>query len=472
MRKILLILLLTLSVASGAWAEALPMANVLDMHTRFERYQSFEIDESTGEWSAHTLVADQLLSAAAQGDVRGHMRGGVCILYPGVRGNRDLSLIEPVLYVYLLRNSPIKADALSITTGDVRYDFALAAEEASVGTRKGERFTLPLDEKTLPLLKSFADEGGEVRIYGESKVFRTRIEEADEYRSGKSRVEAMSVAAVRDFLPLWPEEYGLWDLNQAHWAEGRPEMAASALSRDGYSDGLPALEAATQCLDIQDRAAIRAYQQMLKDHAFFTGKVDAAFGKITRAATKQVQQYYGLVPTGMPDRALIERMAGEETAGEPENVAEPSKPLTQGIARAVPGETYALEGQFSIRIDRAWMAHSFTPSQAPDGQNQVWPANRSNRLYICDGEIANLSGGSMNLPLVIRGSLRCGGVSFPCAVQCERDEGSALGTTLLPMERARLIVSCELPGEVDVSVAELELTFQDPMNEIGICFGM
>ena len=52
------------------------------------------------------------------------------------------------------------------------------------------------------LLESFAAEGGEIRIYGESKVFRTSVAEADEYRNSKQRVEAMSIAAVRALLPV------------------------------------------------------------------------------------------------------------------------------------------------------------------------------------------------------------------------------------------------------------------------------
>ena len=58
MRKTLLILFLLLAMGGLACAEALPLAAVLDIHVQFERYQSFQLDESTGEWSAHTLVAD------------------------------------------------------------------------------------------------------------------------------------------------------------------------------------------------------------------------------------------------------------------------------------------------------------------------------------------------------------------------------------------------------------------------------
>ena len=470
MRKSLVILFLILCIGCRACAGPLPAAAVPDAHEQFERYQSFNIDKTTGEWSAHTLIAGQLLSAVAQGEANGYMSGGVCILYPGVRGNRDLSLLEPVLYVYLFKNDPIGADALSIVTGGVRYDFALSAEETDVDGKKCERFTLPLDEETLPLLNSFADQGGEARVYGESRVFRTSIFEADRYRNGKLRVEAMSVAAVRDFVSLWPEGYGLWDLNAAHWPENRPTAAAVALEDFDWHDALPELEAATQCLDTKNRTAVRTYQQLLKQYAFFTGKVDAVFGKITREATKQAQRFYGLVPTGMPDHTLIKCLVdGRES---PETSDPPKTPtaLTGSVSQAAPGETYELEAQFSIRLNRAWTAYGFAPSNALDGMNYLWPANRSNRLYICDGEIANLSGAAMSLPPAVQASLLLGGVAFPCAVQCERDRGEALGTTLLPMESARLAITCEIPEGVDAANCALELTLQGDCGEVKLKF--
>ena len=470
MRKALLILLLILAMGGSAWAEALPLAAGLNAHGQFERYQSFQIDKSTGEWSAHTLAADQLLSAIQQGEASGFLGGGVCILYPGVRGNRDLSLLEPVLYVVLFRNSPIQAGALSIAAGGVRYDFALAAEETAAESRKCERFTLPLDEEMFPLLESFAAEGGEIRIYGESKVFRTSVAEADGYRNSKQRVEAMSMAAVRDFLALWPEGYGLWDLNAAHWPDGRPEAAAVALDAGAWADTLPALEPDTQCLDTKDRGAVRAYQQLLKEHAFFTGKVDAVFGQITREATRQVQQLYGLVPTGMPDRVLIGFLLGGAQEQEETERAGSFTPLIDNVAQALPGKTYALEGRFSLRLDRAWTAYSFTPSRAAEGMNRLWPSNRSSYLYLCDGEVTNLSGVSMSLPAALQGSLLLNGVAFPCTVQCERDQGGALGTTLLPMETARLVISCELPEGVDVQTAELQVFLNEGGKEIVLSF--
>lgn len=471
MRKTLLILFLTFAIGCCGCAEALPIAAGLDAHLQFERYRSFQLDESTGEWSAHTLAAGQLLSAIEQGEASGSMGSGVCILYPGVRGNRDLSLLEPVLYVYLLKNSPLQAGALSITTGGVRYDFALAAEQTAVDTRKCERFTLPLDQETFPLLESFAAAGGEIRIYGESKVFRTSVAEAVEYPNSRRRVEAMSIAAVRDFLPLWPEDYGLWDLNAAHWPDGRPEAAAVALDASAWANALPRLEAATQCLDTKNPSAVRAYQQMLKEHAFFTGKIDAVFGKITREATRQVQQLYGLVPTGMPDRTLIGCLLGGAQGQAATEQTDAALPLTDSVAQALPGKTYAVEGQFSLRLDRAWTAYSFAPSHAAEGMNRLWPSNRSNCLYLCDGEITNLSGASMSLPAALQGTLLLNGVAFPCIAQCEKDQGASLGTTLLPMESARLVISCEIPWGVNALTAELEVSLPSSISETKLRFG-
>lgn len=470
MRKILLIFLLLLAVSGSANAQALPMAAELDSHVQFERYQSFQLDESTGEWSAHTLVADQLLSSIQQGEASGCMSNGVCILYPGVRGNRDLSLLEPILYVYLIKSSPIQADALSIATGGVRYDFALAAEETTIDTRKCERFTLPLDEDMLPLLESFAKEGGDIRIYGESRVFRTSVAEANEYRNSKQRVEAMSIAAVRDFIGLWPMNYDLWDLNATHWSDNRPEAAAVAIDTSAWEDTLPALEATTQCLNTENRNAVRSYQQMLKDHAFFTGKVDAAFGKITREATRQVQTFYELVPTGMPDRVLIGFLLGNEYTQKDVEQADTFVSLTENVEQALPGETYIVEGHASLRLDRAWTAYSFSPSRAAEGMNRLWPSNRSGYLYLCDGEITNRSGVSVSLPMILQGSLLVNGTVFPCTVQCERDQGGALGTTLLPMETARLVIACELPEGADVHTAELQLFMQGMPSTIKLQF--
>ena len=76
----------------------------------------------------------------------------------------------------------------------------------------------------------------------------------------------------------------------------------------------------------------------------------------------------------------------------------------------------------------------------------------------------------MSLPAALQGSLLLNGVAFPCTVQCERDQGGALGTTLLPMETARLVISCELPEGVDVQTAELQVFLNEGGKEIVLSF--
>lgn len=190
----------------------------------------------------------------------------------------------------------------------------------------------------------------------------------------------MSIAAVRDFIGLWPMNYDLWDLNVAHWSDNRPEAAAVAIGASAWEDTLPALEATTQCLNTENRNAVRAYQQPLKDHAFFTGKVDAVFGKLTREATRQVQTFYELVLTGTPDRVLIDFLLGNEYAQNDVEQTDTLVSLTENVEQALPGETYVVEGHASLRLDRAWTAYSFSPSRAAVGMNRLWPSNRSGYL--------------------------------------------------------------------------------------------
>ena len=72
-------------------------------------------------------------------------------------------------------------------------------------------------------------------------------------------------------------------------------------------------------------------------------------------------------------------------------------------------------------------------------------------------EIVNLSGISMEVPSMIRASMKVNDVSYSCTVQCERDKGTAFGTTLLPMGKSRLVILCEIPGGLEITSVELEM---------------
>ena len=461
MRKIIIILITIVMLGSVfAQAEALTLAAELDTNEPFERYSSYEIDETTGNWSAHGLLSQQLIGTAGQSDIGGLMSDGVCIIHPGIRGNQELSLMEPVLYVYLLRSGALKAEALSITTGGVRYDFVCEPTLIELNDRhdrQSERFALPINDEGMALLRSLSTNGGEVRIIGEKQVFRTTIVKPAEAKNTRQRIEAMALPAISEFLTIWPADYSLWDLNAAYWNSDRPTTAIVALDLSDYPADWPALEKGTLCLDTKNGAAVKAYQQLLKDNAFFTASPDSNYGKVTMNATRQAQQYYGLTTTGLADRTLIERLKGVQPENTPVVPSVDSVSFSDDVSDAVLHTEYILEGQLSIRLDRMWNAHSVSPTVSTDPMELKEPSDSTNSLLAVDGEIVNLSGIGMEVPSMIRTSMKVNDVSYSCTVQCERDKRTAFGTTLLPMGKSRLVILCEIPGGLEIASVELEI---------------
>lgn len=461
MRKIIVIVISVMMLFNVlAQAEALTLAAGLDANEQFERYSSYVIDESTGNWSAHGLHSQQLISAAGQSDIGGLMSDGVCLIHPGIRGNQKLSLMEPVLYVYLLRSSTLKAEALSISTGGIRYDYVCDATVTNLNDRQDrpcEQFILPLGEEGMALMRSLATNGGEVRIIGEKQVFRTSIVKPTEAKNTRQRFEAMALPAISEFLTVWPASYALWDLNAAYWSSDRPKTAAVALNQDDYPSDWPALEKGTLLLDTKNSAAVKAYQQLLKDKAFFTSSPDSNYGKVTMNSTRQAQQYYGLATTGLADRTLIECLHGIQPESAIVAPSNESIPFSDDVQGAILNTEYFLEGQLSIRLDRVWNAHSVSPTTGTDSMELKEPSDRSNSLMAVDGEIANLSEASMEVSSMIRATMRISNVPYTCTVQCERDKGAAFGTTLLPMGKSRLVIVCEIPARLDITSVELEI---------------
>ena len=461
MRKII-IMLIAIVMLGGvfAQAEALTLAAELDANEQFERFSSYEIDETTGNWSVHGLLSQQMIGTAGQSDISGLMSDGACIIYPGIRGNRGLSLMEPVLHVVLLRNGALKAEALSISTGGVRYDFVCKPRSINLNDRhdrQGEQFVLPIDEEGMALLRSLGTQGGEVRIIGEKQVFRTTIVKPAEAKNARQRLEAMALPAISEFLTIWPASYSLWDLNSAYCDTERAEMATVALNPNDYPADWPALEKGTLCLDTKNSAGVKAYQQLLKDNAFFTATPDSNYGKVTMRSTRQAQQYYGLATTGMADRALIECLKGTPHENTPVSPSVDSISFTDDVEGALLNTEYILEGQLSLRIDRIWNARSVSPTIATDPMELKEPSDSSNSLLALDGEIANLSGISMEVSTMLRATLRVNDVSYSCTVQCEKDRGAAFGTTLLPMGKSRLVILCEIPEGLELASVKLDM---------------
>lgn len=461
MRKIIIMFITIVMLGSVfAQAEALTLAAELDANEQFERYSSYEIDETTGNWSVHGLLSQQMISTAGQSDISGLMSDGACVIYPGIRGNRGLSLMEPVLHVVLLRNGALKAEALSISTGGVRYDFVCKPTAINLNDRhdrQGEQFVLPINEEGMALLRSLGTQGGEVRIIGEKQVFRTTIVKPAEAKNARQRLEAMALPAISECLTIWPASYSLWDLNSAYWDTERAEMATVALNPNDYPADWPALEKGTLCLDTKNSAAVKAYQQLLKDNAFFTASPDSNYGKVTMNATRQAQLYYGLATTGLADRTLIECLHGIQPESAIVAPTNESIPFSDDVQNAILNTEYILEGQLSVRLDRMWNAHSVSPTVPTDPMELKEPSDSTNSLLAVDGEIVNLSGIGMDVSSIIRASMKVNDVSYSCTVQCERDKGTAFGTTLLPMGKSRLIILCEIPEGLELASVELDM---------------
>lgn len=416
MRKIIIMVIAIVMLFSVfAQADALTLAAGLDANEQFERYSSYLMDESTGNWSAHGLYSQQMLSTAGQSNIGGLMSDGVCIIHPGIRGNQKLSLMEPVLYVYLLRSNALKAEALSISTGSIRYDFVCDATVTNLNDRQDrpcEQFILPLDEEGMALLRSLSTNGGDVRIIGEKQVFRTSIVKPAEAKNTRQRFEAMASPAISEFLTVWPASYSLWDLNAAYWSSDRQKTAAVALNQSDYPSDWPALEKGTLLLDTKNSAAVKAYQQLLKGKAFFTSSPDSNYGKVTMNSTRQAQQYYGFATTGLADRTLIECLHGIQPESAIVNPAVDSISISDDVQGAILNTEYVLDGQLSIRINRVWNAHSVSPTSGTDSMELKEPSDRSNTLLAVDGEIANLSETNMEVPSMIRATMRVNNVPY------------------------------------------------------------
>lgn len=473
----LLALLITNCLAQ---ADGLPLAAQFDVYKAFERNQSYKLEE-TGEWSAHDLIAAQVLRTISSGAARPHMSSGVCILYPSVRGNTLLGLTEVLLNICLVKTEPLGASSLSIVTEGIRYDFLNTSQKSQIGSYTCETFELPMDKQGMAMLRSIAESGGySISIYGDTKQYRTTINEKSADLTDKQTIEALSMDTVHSFLSELDQNglfrYSLWDLNAGHWAEDRPQMAVVSLSDEPYSEELPMLDEAFHCLVNIDRTAVAKLQQLLKDRAFYAGKLDGKFSTDTRVAIREAQRYHGLLQTGQADRMLIELLAGTEVAREA--TAETPKPqlvTSDQIINAEAGVSYRRDGVAEVQLDRRWFAKKMLPMLAttkptPTQQTEnttnpkptetpqstpsidhsaIVPKNISNMLLIIDGKITNLSTEPMFLPKDTQAEVAIGDqYVYPFTVRCEQGNGKTIGTGLLPLESARLVLFAEVPENV------------------------
>lgn len=427
------------------------------------RYESFARNER-GDWTVCDQYAAQLLRKLANGDARSYLQSGCILLYPSLRGNDSLGLVEPVLNVLLARNTPIGADSLSIAVGGRVYDFVATPETVSLGSVRCERFSLPLHVEGLTLLEVLAQGEYSVAIYSDTK--RVCAEVTQDNSGGWTALEEQSCSALTSFCALYRElgleNYPLWDLNEAYWAEGRPRSSIR-LQTDGHEDF--ALDG-FDCVDISDLDSVAALQQLLKDTEFYAGKVDGKIGMQTREAIRAAQQFYGLLLTGQADSVLLDALEGNEHV-QVDPTLLPAVSVEGDATGAELGQAYRWEGLAEIQLERIWIAPEIrtTNSETEVVQSAIVPANTSNVFIIVDGWMANESKRSILLPRDCTVEFAFpSGHTFQGTLCCEQMQGAAWGIELLPMERARIVGSAEIPVSL-WDVDGTELTFMIDADE-------
>ena len=478
----------------SALAGTLDLAANPDMHLLFRRYQSYKL-EGNGTWQALDLKTSQLRRIVSEGGARTHMSNGAVLLYPGVRGNTELGLTEAILNVCLLKSAPIGADSLSITVNHTtRYDFLAESRKDRIGAYSCELFELPLDKQGWNMLESIAESGCSISIYGGTKVYKTSIMNSSNL-SEKEKLESESLNVIRSFINQYGHffsRYTLWDRNAGLWASGRPEMSVVNMKGDinkSYSKELPELDESEQMLTT-NRTAVSIMQQILIDGNFYAGKIDGKYGTATRSAIREAQQYYGLLQTGQADRLLIECILSDSPASCSEDTS-----LRDRIQLSTQDDTiyaeanllYYLEGVAEVVINHYWFANKIMPTNcsswyasptvsstsnprltttpsptatpSPSANAIIVPRNSSNKMLIYEGEIMNLSSEDLFLPMSVSAEIIIDKeFSYPLSIRCEQNEETLFGTTLLPLERSKIILYAEVPCDQS-RIKEIEFRF-------------
>lgn len=423
MKKLILcIFCLLIFAGSCAVANAeVPVCAVADMQALFERYASFTINED-GIWTARNTDAVRMLAGAEAGSVKASMNNGAALLIPSVRGDAERSYAEVVLHVYVFRHSPVNVRGISIVTGGVRYDIVTGAAAETAGAYACERMDIPLCEQGFEMLKSISDNGCSLYVYGSGKHFTAEITADAE------------LAAVRSLLAELPEAYiegyDLWDENAARWNDDRKQIQPVPTGGDGKYDAV--LIAPFDVMDISVRDNVMLLQGMLTENGFYVGQQDGKYGDGTENAVIAAQRYYDLTQTGIPDRRLLGCLSGEDIASEaPEAV-------DNGLADC---------GIMRISINGYWFANRVTPVAGMQTGNDVSPMSRGNTLLVTCGTIVNTDIEELQLPIVMDARLVLDGkYTYPCTICCEKSGMPYYGTSLIPLEEARLVIYTEVPA--------------------------
>ena len=435
-RAVLATVLILILTAQAALAQTLAPAaperiTLGEGLKRLERYAAWQEAEDEGTWSVwsnETAAALNQLSQETPGTGTGYF-------YLALTGDRATGLIQPELVFCHVGTETIGADVVSVAVSGTRYDFRVTDETRPLGSLNVEFMTAPLDQEGLSAVRAMAAATTvRVKLLGEESYTFT-AERRDSYTTTRAQIEGSSLKGLTPMLDeldaLGIASYALWDKNAARWKAlfgFEPEMAATRL---GQADDAIALDQNFEMLSRDDRTAgVRTLQELLIDTGFMQGRADGSFGDGTVRAVTAARRYYGLMPCGIADHALISCLRGQ--AG------------SDGEAATADEETQPLGGVCAVGLDRFWLAGSVA---TPRGEVRS-AVNRDNALFIAEGVIENTSPAELAFYRQLTAELTLGEAAYACTIVCESDGGARYDTALLPRARARLVVYAEVPRTV------------------------
>lgn len=447
LKRMFLMLMILLLSGSAALAEEqtgkVVKAAAAPERRSLERYASFE--QSGTVWSVRSNQAQAALTQMGWGYVT--YEGYACFGLE-LTGDSETGLTVPVLAFYYDGTQVLNARAASIAVNGTRYDFMLCREEITVGKATMERFTAPLNQQGLDMLRTMlTGEKVQVWLHGDF-TFEMQIDPADtSYANTREELAARSLGALSDMLREFDsiKPYELWDLNEAWWTRmngSQPQAAQMKIDTDAtiVVSGIT-LKAPMYMLS---RGAVnenvRALQKLLIAGGFMQGSADGVYGEGTVRAVTAVQRWHSLLPTGSADEVLIRLLSGEELSAPAEEGGQ-----SEGFA-------HTAQGICEMSIRRYWFA-SAVESVGGDRRSVL---DQDDTMLIYEGRIKNLSTADLDFYWQMSAAVRCGEYEYPCVLVCERNAGNSLTSSLPPLGQARLLIYAEIP-ETAVGMGEWKL---------------
>jgi len=430
MKKLMALALMLGLLCTNAYA--LEQAGGSPDWSRLERYSSFVQQETV--WSVRSNQTEAALSRMAMSEPPHN--GYVCFGME-LTGDRETSVTVPVLAFYYCGAEELNAGAVSVAVDGVRYDLAVYSETVKIGRMEVERLSAALDTEGMKMVRAMLQaECVQAALLGD-EIIEVEAEHKESYRNTRDELAGRSLQAVESMLREFEavEPYALWDLNGAWWTRSfgvKPQMQTACLSEE-MQTGEITLEGPMYMLWRGHYGKdVRELQQLLIDNGYIQGRIDGVYGDNTVRAVQAAQRWWGLLPTGCADEALIALLRGDRVDSAP------------AAGAADEAAVHTAQGVCELSVSRFWFADAVEST----GGDRRSVLDRDDTMIIYDGMVRNLSRANLDFYWQISAVVRCGEYEYPCVTACERNGGMSLSSTLPPLGQARLLIYAEIPDTV------------------------